>query len=263
MKNFNWDYYHTMLERALTAVVPEQTDTYSPVPHGMFLGTLKQKLISRGYEIYNHTMYCDLTGKKLTGYYTVTNANEAINDFGVLKSLGYKNSYDKSMPVGFAAGGHVIVCSNGMVKGDLVAFKRKHTGDIMQELSAHMDLAIEKMDEGFAELLNQADMMRNYSLTPRQKAEILGIMYFEKNLVTPEQVSVIRNQIKNSDAFRDSTLWDLYNNTTEALKSTHPLNHIRNHSRLHDFMLEIAGDVQPVEIEPLVEEAVEAHAMVV
>jgi hypothetical protein len=249
MREYNNDFYEMNLRRVLMAPIPAQTESYTPVPHLMFLGLLKAKIIETGNEIDSQKIYANETGTKLVGYFNVRNNEATANDLGMQMMAGYKNSYDKSMVAGFAAGANVIVCGNGMVRGDLISFKRKHTGTIVQELTEMFNTGIQKMTEGFHRLIEDATIMRDYDLTERQKAEILGVMYFEKEIVKPDQISRIKHQFKHSENFRGNSLWDLYNNVTESLKSSYVMNHIDDHIRLHDFMLEIAGVTDAVIVE--------------
>lgn len=246
MKEFSNEFYTENLRRALSAPIPAQTDSYTPVPHAMFLDLLRRKIEESGNQIDSQKIYTDLYGTKLVGYYNIRNNEATANELGMQMMCGYKNSYDKTMVAGFAAGANIIVCGNGMIRGDIISFKRKHTGSIMQELGAIIDSSIQKMSEGFHRLVEDATLMRNYDLTERQRAEVLGVMYFEKELVKPDQLSFIKHQIKKSETFKGNSMWDLYNHVTEALKSSPVMTHIDNHIRLHDFMLEMAGVVQPI-----------------
>jgi len=238
--------------RALNAAIPAQTNSYSPIPHSFFLDTISREInTTDGLETTGQRVYSNLNGNKLVGYTSVKHRGfESDPDFGLEMLLGYKNSYDKSMAAALAAGVNVMVCGNGCVAGDMLSFTRKHTGTIRKELTEKVKEAIIAMKDGFSRLVLEIDIMKDYQLTPKQKAELMGVMYFEENMVTPNQLSVIKHEIKKSDHFKGDSLWDLYNNVTESLKSSHPLNHIENHMRLHDFMTDVAG------IAP--EEAVEA-----
>jgi hypothetical protein len=249
MKTYNDVFYSENLRRALTAPVPAQTDSYSPVPHSLFINRLRQKIVESGNEIDSQKIYVNELGTKLVGYVNIRNNEATANDLGMQMMAGYKNSYDKSMAAGFAAGANVIVCGNGMIRGDIISFKRKHTGTIIQELEEMFNTGIRRMTEGFHRLVEDATIMRNYDLTERQKAEILGVMYFEKEIIRPQQLSFIKAQTKTNERFRGNSMWDLYNNVTESLKSSYVMNHIDDHIRMHDFMMEIAGISQSTAVE--------------
>jgi len=247
----------TALERALSAPVPAMTETYSPIPHSMFLSELRRYLVQHEYEIKNQRLFVNGGGTRLVGFYDVEDVNQQnSNDFGFRMSLGFKNSYDKSMTVALVVGATVIICSNGMISGDLITFKRKHTGAVMELLREKIQEAVGSMNTSFMRLVSDAEIMKNYELNLRQKSEILGIMYFEKEIVTPTQLSVIKKELQTSENFRENSLWDLYNNVTVALKKSYPLRYVEDHIRLHDFMSDIAG----ISHAPLSEETEEVIA---
>jgi hypothetical protein len=236
-------------QRALTAPLPARTETYSPVPHAFFIDSLRDEINNAGgLEVTGQRVYSSINGQKVVGFTSVKHRGmETDPEFGLEMMIGWQNSYDKSMAGALAAGVQVMVCSNGCIAGDMVAFKRKHTGTVQEELAEKAREAITKMKEGFGNLVLEIDIMKDFQLTDKQKAELMGVMYFEENMVTPNQLSVIKKEIKESDHFKGNTLWDLYNNVTESFKSSHPLRHIDDHMRLHQFMTGVAG-ILPHEI---------------
>jgi len=240
----------------MAAPVPARTESYSPIPHSFFLDTVRNEINNYGgLETTTDRIYTNGKGTKLVGFTGVKfRGMETDPDFGLEMMLGYKNSYDKSMAAALVAGIRVMICSNGCIGGDMVTFKRKHTGTIQEELADKAKEAIKSMKDGFSNLVLEVDIMKDYDLTPKQKAEIMGVMYFEENLVSPNQLSVIRKEMKESEHFAGNTLWDLYNNVTESFKSSHPLNHIEDHIKLHKFMTGVAGIVPQVNDDVIVED---------
>lgn len=234
--------YQVALQRALQAPIPARTISYSPIAHATFLDTLRLKLNEGGYNVAGQRMYVNGAGTKLVGFYDVERIGETVpDDFAFRMSIGFKNSYDKSMTAALVVGATVIICGNGMISGDLISFRRKHTGTAPEELQQKMQEAILSMNSSFLRLISDAEIMKNYELTRKQKAEILGVMYFEKEIVTPTQLSIVKKELNTSPNFSGNTLWDLYNNVTESLKRSYPLRFVEDHIRLHDFMSDIAG----------------------
>lgn len=236
--------------RAMQAPVPARTTTYSPIPHSYFLDTIVNQINhTRDLEVTRRDVYSNLDGRKLVFFLGVKyRGMETDPNFGLEMMFGGKNSYDKSMAAALVAGASVMICSNGVIAGDMITFKRKHTGTIQEELIEKASEGIVKMRDGFNNLVLQVDLMKDYNLTQRQKAELLGVMYFEENMISPNQLSVIKKEMKESEHFRGGSLWDLYNNVTESLKSSHPLTHIEDHIKLHKFMTQVAG-IEDVEVE--------------
>lgn len=254
----NMNPFQPAIDRAMRAEIPLQTESYSPVPHSIFIDSLAAKLIQANYTLENMRMYSNLSGTQVVGFYDVFRNDDLLpSDFGFRMSIGFKNSYDKSMTAALAIGAKVIICQNGMISGDLITFKRKHTGTIMQELQEKIQQSVQSLDSTFARLVADANIMANYELTQRQKAEILGVMYFEEELVTPRQLSIVKEELDRSQFFKGDSLWDLYNHVTVALKTSPARRYIEDHIRLHDFMSDIAG----ISHVPLTEEVQEMIAV--
>lgn len=247
----NHDYLAT-LDRIRSAPVPARTETYSPIPHSLFIENLQNKIIHSGFLLGNQRLYSNLLGTRLVGFIDVKSADQDLSDFGMNLSLGFKNSYDKSMSAAIVLGATVAICTNGVIAGDLIAFKRKHTGTVLEEVNEKINEAILQIRNVFARLVSDAKIMANYQLTQRQKSEILGIMYFEEDIVTPTQLSIVKKELESSEMFKGDSLWDLYNHITVALKTSHVTNYVDDHIRLHDFMSGIAGISHNLEQTPLI-----------
>ena len=248
-------YWAASKERALRAPLPARTDTYSPVSHAEILEAIHANASSNDLKIIRDRMYSNILGTRVTGFFDVEDGTDFGNVHGLKMMFGYRNSYDKSMSVAFVAGGSVWICGNGCISGDLMAFKRKHTGTVASELNEKIQIGVDRMKSDFGKLNMEVDVMKNYSLTPRQKAEVLGVLYFERNLVTPTQLSVIKNELTQSEHFREDNAWSLYNNVTESLKKSHPIDIIQDHIKLHSFMKEITGmnETQTLDVESVPE----------
>jgi hypothetical protein len=186
--------HETAREIALRAPLPIRTDTYSPVGHRDFIDLLKEKIERSDMDVTGSKYYVNMHGTKLVGYYHIRDAIMDIGrDLGIEMMIGFKNSYDKSMSAALAVGANVMVCGNGMIFGDLMTFRRRHTGTIREELIEKMQGAINSLRDSFGRLALDVDIMKEYELTPQQRAEVLGVMYFENDIVTPNQLSVVKN----------------------------------------------------------------------
>jgi hypothetical protein len=243
------EYYKRAEERANTALVPAQTETYSPVAHRDIMSSIRSKSTDNGLRILKHRISSNILGTRIIGFVTLEEKSSRgiKSEHGLKMMLGYRNSYDKSMSVGFVAGASVWICSNGLLSGDMISFRRKHTGTVAAELQEKIQTGLSRMRDDFARLNVEVDVMKNFSLTPRQKAEILGVMYFEKNMITPTQMNIIKRELTESEHFKDNDAWCLYNNITESLKRSSPISIIQDHINVHGFFKEITGMVKEVE----------------
>jgi hypothetical protein len=234
-------YWESAKTRALRAPLPARTDTYSPVSHAEIIEAIQANARTNNLNIIRDRTYSNTLGTRVTGFFDVEDGSDFGSVHGLKMMFGYRNSYDKSMSVAFVAGASVWICGNGCISGDLMAFKRKHTGTVATELSEKIQVGVDRMKSDFGKLNMEVDVMKNYSLTPRQKAEILGVLYFERNLVTPTQLSIIKNELTQSEHFKEDNAWTLYNNITESLKKSHPIDIIQDHIKVHGFMKEMTG----------------------
>ena len=228
-------------DRAMLATVPMRTDSYSPVSHSAIVSAIRDNAETNNLALISSRVYSNTSGSRVVGFMDIEDGSDFGSIHGLKMMIGWRNSYDKSMSLAFVAGATVMICENGMISGDLMAFKRKHTGLIVTELQEKIQIGFDKMREDFGTLNVEVDVMKNYSLTPRQKAELLGVMYFENNLVTPNQLSIVKKELNESKVFNEDNAWSLYNNVTESLKKSHPVDIIQDHIKLHSFMKGVIG----------------------
>ena len=235
------NYFSRSREIAMAAPIPARTETYTPVSHSNLIEAMTNRLKVNKLEISTHNMYSNLTGTKLVGFIGVKGPETLDNPHNLEMMLAYRNSYDKSMSVGFAAGARVWICENGLIHGDILAFRRKHMGTVMDELNDNINAGVDRMRSDFGRINMEVDVLRGYSLTPKQKAEVLGVMYFEEDILTPQQLSIVKKELTDSKHFKEDNAWSLYNNVTESLKRSHPTNVIQDHIQVHDYFRGVVG----------------------
>lgn len=212
--------------------LPTKTESYTPVPHREVIGIAREELDKAGLTIINEIYHSAKEGKQAIGSYLIGNGDPEMN----LK-LMWHNSYDKTMPLRWAIGANVIVCGNGMVRGDIGAFKRRHTGTVLEDYRKQATVHIGKAGEMFGKLSNDREAMKNIAITKKTVAELMGRMYIEEGIVNATQLGIIRREIENPsyDYKADGSVWQIYNHVTVALKEAHPHNHIEQHIRSHNF----------------------------
>jgi hypothetical protein len=214
---------------------PPETETYIPVPHyGL------TKMIRKASQDLLRDF--NLIGEQ---YGIARNGNQL---FAVLKfqreqgdmclSLAYRNSLDKSMSIGMAFGGNVFVCDNLALRGDIVIMK-KHTKNVWNELETLTITQCYKSQNNFALLQQESSLMKAITLTDDQAFQHLGRLYGH-DVLSPRQLPVALEQWNRPKhpEFQPRNLWSLYNATTEALKSSAPINVMESHVQAHRLLLE-------------------------
>jgi hypothetical protein len=192
----------------------------------------KEELEKAGLVLISEHYNTAKEGRQAFGSYLIGNGDPEMN----LK-LMWHNSYDKTMPLRWAIGSNVIVCGNGMVKGDIGAFKRRHTGSVIEDYRQQAKVHIAKAGSMFGTLVKDREAMKNIAITKKTVAELMGRMFIEEAIVNATQLGIIRREIEHPsyDYKADGTVWQLYNHVTVALKEAHPHNHIEQHIRSHNF----------------------------
>lgn len=212
--------------------IPTKTKSYTPVPHGEVIAMAKEELDKAGLMIVSEKYRIAKEGKQAFGSYIIGNGDPEMN-----LNLMWHNSYDKTMPLRWAIGANVIVCGNGLVRGDIGAFKRRHTGTVMEDYRNLVKLHIGKAGEMFGSLVKDREAMKNISITKKTTAELMGRMFIEEAIVNATQLGIIKREIESPtyDYKADGTLWQIYNHVTVALKESHPHKYLEQHIRSHNF----------------------------
>jgi len=220
-------------EKLFEIELPLATSTYKPVSHKDMYEQTRDLLDKSGIIIDSEHMKSNEKGTQLIT--TMDIRHPGVEDIGM--RIAYRNSYDKSMSVGYVAGANVWICSNGMMSGEL-SFKRKHTGSVVKDLKDTIIDTIEQLDDNFIKLYKHSNRMKEIELSKRATSELIGRFYIEEDLVTSTQLNIIKRQLDDPaySEFSSPTLWSLYNHATYAFKEASPMMYIKQHTKLHDFI---------------------------
>lgn len=215
--------------------LPTETRTYKPVSHAVFIDEIKEELYKRGHSVKTERYLTANNGLIMTGNFTIENPDGEINP-----AIFFTNSYNKMRKAELTNGVIVLVCSNGMISMDVSnKFSKKHSGTVLEDLRNNIVLSVESVDEEFEKLRKNAEEMKQIQLSDNQIASIIGDMYINESMISETQLSILKKEVKTSTNFKDNTVWDLYNNTTEAFKASHPMHFDKQHLKLHAYMSDI------------------------
>ena len=220
-------------EFLLNVPVPARTDSYSPVSHSSIINAAYEQLDRHNLVATNEFFNSSSDGRKVIGGLDIIHPDAP--HLGM--RLAFRNSYDKSMSVAFAAGSVTWICSNGMVSGE-IQYIRKHTGSVVQELNQKIITTINQLDEHFQKMIRHSQQLHNIEMTKEQYGELIGKLYIVDKVVIPTQLSIISKEIDEPtfEDFRDMNAWSLYNHVTYSLKSSHPTTYLSQHTEFHNFM---------------------------
>jgi len=213
--------------------VPESTDTYMPVKHKELADRLKTigQNILKGFKFSGEEYVLARYGKHMFGLHNYSNS--WTSKLGLNLSIGFRNSYDKMIAVSVLVGGNVVVCGNLIFLGDIEII-RKHTIHVWDDITQLAQSMIMRHESRFDKIVADIEKMREIKLTNLQAFETLGVLY-SRNCLSPRQLTKARNLWLKPEhkEFEPRNLWSLYNNCTEALKTTPAQKRINRHSKLH------------------------------
>ena len=233
--------YNTTRELVISTPLPEETKTYKPVSHEQLIDLTLNSIQSAGFQL-NKELYTWSNGGNIaTGRYTISN----VADSEMQLQIGWQNSYDKSLSLKFAIGTHILICSNGCVSGDYGSFRKKHMGTVEEFTPTAITEYIKQAGDAFRNMQLERTILKNIELTKRDKAELLGRLFLEENLITTMQMNIIAKEIEapTFDYGAPDSVWELYQYTTYAMKETHPRLWISDHIKAHNFFVNATGSV--------------------
>lgn len=226
-------------------IINWNNDSYTPISNKLIIDLIDKSLLSAGLivrdEEYRVSRDANNLIKGVVGSYNITTSNK---EFG--QRVMFRNSYDKSMSFAFVCGMCVWICTNGCIKGDY-QYKRIHRGVLENNTSTTEQDVVESINSGIANLqesfeclLDEMEELRKIQISPKDVYDLLGNLFFEQEVISINQMSIIKKELAFSDNFRhlgdtDFTAFDLYNHITESLKSSHPTTYIKDHMKTHDL----------------------------
>lgn len=222
--------------------LPQHGKRYTVIPHGHAIDETHKALLSAGFSIKNELYKTTLDGQVAQGIYHLEYGNDP--DMGLM--FAWSNSYNKSMRFKCAVGGHVFVCMNGVVKGDMSSFVRKHTGSALYEATVNINQQINDAQHHFSTLIQDKELLKNVILSPREKGTILGRLFAEQEILTLTQVGIVKREMdKPSHQYNcnPDSAWAMYNHVTFALKESHPNTYLQDHEVLHNFFIDQYGQL--------------------
>ena len=218
-----------------TIPLPNHADTYTVISHEFVISNTLEQLALHGFTIADEKYRANSDGSIAQGIYYLNYTKDP--EVGMM--FAWCNSYNKQMRFKCAIGGYVFICMNGVVAGDMASYTRRHTGTADSDTVKTIVDQISNADSYFDEIVKDKETMKKITLTERKQAELLGILYAEYEIITSEQLSVIKQQMDKPSYDYNcevNSLWAFYNHVTYALKKSHPKDWMDDQRRLHLFI---------------------------
>jgi hypothetical protein len=241
----------------LTSVaLPNHAESYTVISHEFIINHTMEQLTLHGFTVEKETYRSNSDGSIAQGIYYINYDKDP--EIGLM--FAWSNSYNKLMRFKCAMGGYVFICMNGVVAGDMGSYGRKHLGTADTETVKAIIEQISNADVYFDRIVADKDTMKKITLTERKQAELLGILYAEYELLTNEQISIVKQQMDKPGYDYNceiNSLWAFYNHVTYALKKSHPRDWMDDQRKFHWFiafefdLINFVEDAELVSVDPL------------
>jgi hypothetical protein len=165
--------------------------------------------------------------------------------------FAWTNSYNKQVKFKCVIGAYINETGSVMISGNIGNWVRKHTGTADTEVKDTIDQYVSNAHMYYTQLCSDKVSMEAVTLNKRKQAQLLGVLFAEYEILTTEQASIIREQMKKPKQVFTNTdsLWAFYNFVTNALQYSHPKTWMEDQRILHFFIgtiCNLSAPVQPV-----------------
>lgn len=216
--------------------LPNHGKSYTVIPHGAIIDEARTQLATAGFTITKELYKTTLSGDVAQGIYHLESGNDP--DMGLM--FVWSNSYNKTMAFKCAVGAQVFICMNGVVSGDLGSYRRRHSGSALSDMTISMQEQLSNASKYYDDLIQDKQMLKDVTLSTREKGTILGRLFAEDEILTLTQVGIVKREIDkptHTYSTNPDSAWDMYNHITLALKESHPMSYLSDHQRVHKFFV--------------------------
>jgi hypothetical protein len=209
--------------------VPEETESYFPVPYGRFVEEIKLHVPRFGLRLQDESFALAREGKQMFGVLTCTNGRP---EGGYALAVGLRNSYDRSLSVGLVAGTRVFCCDNLAFTGE-VAMARRHTTNVFRDLPDLVYRMLSRVKRLEERQEAEIGAMKRRELGPRD-ADHLLVEGVRRHVVPASHLPQVMRAWEKPryPEFAPRTAWSLLNAFTEVTKSRSPRAQIEGTLRL-------------------------------
>jgi hypothetical protein len=225
---------NTTKAHLVSVPLPNHGATYTVISHQFVIDYAYQALANAGFGIVDEEYRCTADGQIAQGIYKL-NFN---NDPELSMMFAWTNSYNKQVKFKCVVGAYINNSGSVMISGEVGSWVRKHTGTADTEVKQTIDDYISNAYMYYNQLCSDKAAMEIVSLNKRKQSQLLGVLFAEYEILTTEQASLIRDQMKRPLQVFKSTdsLWAFYNFVTNALQSSHPKTWMEDQRILHYFI---------------------------
>lgn len=215
--------------------LPEATKTYTVIPHGYIIDTIREKIAENNFVIESEVYAADNNGRVAFGSFII----QTEGDKEMAMSFNFANSYDKSLRFNCSIGGYVYDIASQFVSHELESdWKRKHTGTAYDEVHEIIDNMIAYANDHFEEMLGIKETFKRTPISHKQIAQVAGILYFDKQAILGEQAAIFKKEftIPSYDYKETNNLWYFYKLMMVAIRGTTITQWVKQQMKISMYM---------------------------
>jgi len=230
---------NTTKANLISVALPTHGATYTVISHQFVIDYAYQALANAGFDIVDEEYRCTSDGQIAQGIYKL-NFN---NDPELSMMFAWTNSYNKQVKFKCVVGAYINNTGAVMISGEVGSWVRKHTGTADTETKDTIDAYIANANMYYTQLCSDKATMEVVTLNRRKQSQLLGVLFAEYEILTTEQASMVRDQMKKPYHVFTNTdsLWAFYNYVTNSLQFSHPKTWMEDQRILHYFISTIGN----------------------
>jgi len=227
----------------ISAVVPQETRTYKPVTHTELIDLTLNAASNAGFKIQSEKYMAARDGQIAAAILRIEN----VADKEMCLEIGWQNSYNKQWSLKFAIGSHIFICDNSAVHGDMGSFRKKHMGTVQEFTPTAITEYIKRAGDIFTQMQKEREEMKGIEISDRVKAELIGRMMIEEEILQSTQINEIARNLKKPefDYGCPNSMWELYSFVTQSMRDIHPTLWMERHIKAHNFFVRESGIILP------------------
>ena len=199
-----------------TIPTPIGTESWHPVPHLDVIDAVTETIKSKNWQILDEQYGLAREGQRMFGVMRINRTSSP--DWN--RCIGIRNSHDRSLSIGVAAGISVMCCSN-LAFGGAMVLKRRHTSRI--ELDDLVLTAVNELEMEFLNLETVSEDLKLHEVSADEARAVI-VRAAEVGVVNSCDIVPIFREFQKPchEEFAEPTRWSLLNAFTEHAKKYSP-----------------------------------------
>lgn len=195
---------------------PASTPTWKPVPHVQVAELAINESQRRGWNVVSEEYGLATNQHKMFGVLRFSPMGRT----DITRALGVRNSHDKSIAVGLAAGLNVFVCSNLCMASEIIVHRGHTSGMELEELVGGV---FDRLEASFIRIERNADSLKLQAISIDDARRMI-VVAAEMKAIPSQDILAVLNEFRKPkhEEFQDRTHWSLLNAFTEIAKKYSP-----------------------------------------